>query len=130
MTGAEFASDWIGAPYRLGGSERGGVDCWGLAVAWARDVLGLSIPALARRGGGLRASLILLREQEGTAFYECAEQVAHLALGRVRGKRTPHVGILFAGRYLHAASERGVVADRKEDFAKAYEIQSFGRFAL
>jgi hypothetical protein len=90
----------------------------------------LSIPALAGRAGGLRASLILLREQAGTAFFECEEQDAHIVIASVRGQRTKHVGILFAGRYLHASAGRGVVAERKADFAKGYGIQSFGRFAL
>lgn len=43
MTNQEFVSKWLGAPWVDRGVSVDGVDCWGLVVAYYKEVLGIEL---------------------------------------------------------------------------------------
>jgi probable lipoprotein NlpC len=102
----DHAQTFLGTPYRLGGSDRSGMDCSGLVVRLYRDVYGIKLPHstddLYRKGHtvSLRAldagDLVFFRETKGT--------------------NPSHVGVyLGEGHFIHASSTRGVILSGLKD---------------
>lgn len=87
-----------GTPYRLGGTNRRGVDCSGLVYRVYRDLYGLQLPRTteAQVDLGYKVSADEL-------------QTADLVFFKT-GWATRHVGIYIGqGRFLHASTSRGVM---------------------
>lgn len=80
-----FAREALAVPYREGGRDWSGWDCWGLVVCLFRQVYGLELPAYED-------------SQELSVSLECARQATEVPAGR------EHSGdiILFRGEPLHA----------------------------
>lgn len=102
----DHAQNFLGIPYRLGGSDRSGMDCSGLVVRLYRDVYGIKLPhkthQLYRKGHAvsLRAlevgDLIFFRETKGT--------------------NPSHVGVYLGdGQFIHASNTRGVILSGLKD---------------
>lgn len=89
---------WRGTPYRLGGLDRGGIDCSGFVYRLFGELYGLQLPRTtedqAKLGQQVRRERL---------------QVADLVFFKT-GWRTRHVGIYLGnGEFLHASTSRGVV---------------------
>ncbi|MFP4136873.1 MAG: C40 family peptidase [Halomonas sp.] len=89
---------WVGTPYRLGGSDFGGVDCSALVQHVFAETFRVSLPRTT--GEQVRAGRSVAPDE--------------LAPGDLVFFRPPgiydHVGIyLGEGRFLHASSSRGVM---------------------
>ena len=102
----DHAQTFLGTPYRLGGSDRSGMDCSGLVVRLYRDVYRIKLPHntydLYKKGNtvslrGLQVGdLVFFRETKGTNI--------------------SHVGVYLGdGLFIHASSTRGVVLSRLKD---------------
>jgi cell wall-associated NlpC family hydrolase len=90
------ANSWIGVPYRLGGMDRSGVDCSGLAVNLYAEAFGTVLP---RRS--------LDQVEVGIPVPPALRQPADLLFFWDRG---PHMGVLLdSQRFIHASSGRGVM---------------------
>jgi lipoprotein Spr len=94
-------ADWLGTPYRNGGTTRRGVDCSGFVQAIVDAAYGEQISRTTRdqmARSGQRISRRNLREGD-LVFFSSG-----------RSKKTPtHVGIyLQDGLFAHASSSRGV----------------------
>lgn len=89
---------WVGTPYRLGGTSRGGVDCSALVQNVFEETFRLSLPRTT--GEQVNQGRPVARDE--------------LAPGDLVFFRPPgtyrHVGIYVGeGRFLHASSSRGVM---------------------
>lgn len=108
------AESYRGIPYRLGGTDRKGLDCSGLVALSYRDALGTEVPRTVRE-------LHDLAETVEKAELQSADLVFFNTTGPLS-----HVGIyLGKGRFLHAASEgptKGVIISslEEETWSKAY----------
>src|SRR5215217_9692431 len=43
-----FINSWTGVKYRLGGLDKGGIDCSGFALLLQKDIYGISLPRRSR----------------------------------------------------------------------------------
>jgi probable lipoprotein NlpC len=107
--------DYLGTPYRYGGTSRRGIDCSGLVVEIYRSV-GVDLPRMSEGQikAGSRVDLPDLRFGDVLFFSKAS---------RKGGGRTLHVGLYMAdGQFVHASKTRGVVLDslRKEHWRKSF----------
>lgn len=101
-------ADLVDLPFRDGGRDWSGVDCWGLGVLAYRHLLGIELPSYADRYTGLdtatRADLARLIEAEAVAWTRVPmnEVRAFDAVNmRVAGVES-HIGfVVEPGRMLH-----------------------------
>jgi len=110
-----WSEKYIGLPYRLGGRDWNGVDCWGLLYLYFKEERGILLPELSECATwnllelsselvkGVQQGWKLLREpEEGCAVAMSLRTVPH------------HVGIWTeadGGKVLHCWSSQPVVAD-------------------
>ena len=99
------AAEWIGTPYRAGGSSKQGTDCSGLVSQLYKKTYRIQLKEsnrIARRN---------LREGDLVFF-----------TSRASRKRVAHVGIyLKDGKFIHASTSQGViVSNLKERYYTQY----------
>jgi cell wall-associated NlpC family hydrolase len=88
--------DWIGIPYRWGGTTRRGIDCSAFVQQFVRETMGI----------GLTRTTATQR-YEGVSIDRSELRPGDLVFFRRRGVR--HVGVyLSGGEFIHASSSRGV----------------------
>ena len=94
------AQTFLRTPYRLGGSDRSGMDCSGLVVRLYNDVYGLRLP---------HSTWQLF--QTGNAVSLHAIEVGDLVFFREdRGLKLSHVGVYLGNNtFIHASTSRGVI---------------------
>lgn len=95
---------WAGTPYRLGGTNRSGIDCSAFTQITFRDQFGLDIQ---------RTTLAQL--QSGASIAKQQLQAGDLVFFQT-GYKQRHVGIyLQEGKFLHASTSRGVIVSRLDN---------------
>lgn len=96
-----FITDWTGVKYRLGGLDKGGIDCSGFALLLERDIYGISLPRRSRDQAETVKEKNLDQLKEGDLIF--------FSFG---GREVDHVGIFLRNSYfVHASTTRGVVVD-------------------
>ena len=96
----EDGPNWIGIPYRWGGTTRRGIDCSAFVQQYVRENLGIELP---RTTAGQR--------YEGVPIDKADLVPGDLVFFRRRGIR--HVGVyLSGGEFIHASSSRGVTISK------------------
>ncbi len=96
----ETVSDWIGTPYRSGGSSQRGTDCSGFVTSIYKKVYGITLS---------RSSRSMFQDVDRVAKTEM--ETGDLVFFR-RGPGQPiyHVGIyLKDGKFIHSATHGGVM---------------------
>lgn len=96
------AADWIGTPYRYGGTTKKGVDCSGLTMSIYRTVYRKKLSRNSEEQRDKDCQRVLkrnLREGDLVFFHNGKKK-----------RRASHVGIyLKDGRFIHASTSVGVV---------------------
>ncbi len=103
------APNWLGIPYRWGGTTRRGIDCSSFVQQYVRETLGIELP---RATAG--------QQYEGVAISKDELRAGDLVFFRRRGVR--HVGVyLSGGEFIHASSSRGVtISELADDYWTRY----------
>ncbi len=95
---------WRGVPYRLGGTDRGGIDCSAFVQRTFAERFGIALPRTTAQQG--RAGVAVTRE---------ALRPGDLVFFKT-GRKLRHVGIYLGdGRFLHASTSRGVTLSSLEN---------------
>jgi cell wall-associated NlpC family hydrolase len=127
--GDAFVNRWIGAPFAWDGRSPAGVDCWGLAWCWHRDVLGVQLPdwIKGKRGRGW-IWRTLADERAGAAWHRLEAPEPGCIVLTLPGARPAHVGIFWRGGILHAAEGVGTAWNPLALFSLAHPGHEFGRY--
>jgi len=93
------ANKWLGTPHRLGGLDRGGIDCSGFTRQVCQAVAGITLPHNSAQQFAC-----------GAPVSAAALRAGDLVFFREPGKGISHVGLSLGGeRFIHASTRRGVV---------------------
>lgn len=99
----DAASNWLGTPYRHGGTDGRGVDCSAL-VQSVMDELGVELPRTT-----------WAQRREGRSIERDEARAGDLVFFRI-GSRVSHVGVMLGpDRFLHASLSRGVIVTELEE---------------
>lgn len=91
--------DWIGTPYKYGGTSKAGTDCSGFVITVYKKVYGVDLNRSAR---DLVQNTRLINENE--------LRFSDLVFFKIEKNTVSHVGIyLGSNKFVHASSKRGVV---------------------
>ncbi|PHS33082.1 MAG: peptidase P60 [Methylophaga sp.] len=97
-------NNWQGAPYRLGGLSKKGIDCSGFVYLTFKDQFGLILPRTTK-----------LQVKQGERVSARKLQTGDLIFFKTAW-RTRHVGIYLSdGRFLHASTSKGVIISRLDN---------------
>ena len=114
------ASNWMGVPYRSGGTSMRGVDCSGFTSAIYKKVFHKKIERKAddqRIKNCKKISKSHLEEGDLVFFHNGS-----------RKRTASHVGIyLKQGRFIHASSSRGVIVSKLSDSFYQHRWMQGGR---
>jgi lipoprotein Spr len=99
-----FVYDWIGTPYRFGGSSKNGIDCSAFTKELYSQVFNMDIERNSRDIFSMVSPVNKDELKEGD-----------LVFFKIHSRRISHVGIyLGSGRFAHASS-RGVAINSLDD---------------
>lgn len=98
-----FVADWLGTPYRYGGTSQQGTDCSGFAYRLYQYVYGTDI--------GRQSSADLMDQTKRVAKGNLREgDLVFFSIRNRRGGRASHVGVyLKDGYFAHATTQQGVI---------------------
>ncbi|WP_238121955.1 MULTISPECIES: NlpC/P60 family protein [unclassified Xanthobacter] len=100
-----WSAPYLGLPFRLGGRDRGGVDCYGLVVLAYTEVLGVSLPSFTGHYTDLaRPRDILAALDVGRVLWRRVERPRAWDVALFDAPCGCHVGLMVdAWRMLHVA---------------------------
>ncbi len=112
-------SEWIGVPYKYGGTDKKGVDCSGFISNIYPSVYNVKVP---------RTTVLL--EKESDPVKPKALKEGDLVFFRINSKNVGHAGIyLFDNYFVHASTSRGVMISKLEDTYWNKYFVGGGRFS-
>lgn len=105
--------EWLGTPYKYGGTTKKGVDCSGLVNAVYLAVYDVKLPRTSKDIYAFCKHIKMEDLQEGDLIFF-----------NYNGKGISHVGIyLDNGKYVHASSQKGVmISDIHSAYVKKYIV--------
>lgn len=107
----QFVYDWIGTPYRLGGTNKNGVDCSGFAYQLYDKVFHTVIGNNSRN----IFSMVNIVDKEDL-------QEGDLIFFKIKSSSISHIGVYIGdNKFAHASSSRGVmISNLDESYWKKY----------
>ncbi len=105
----QTARQYIGVPYRVGGTDRRGMDCSGYVQRVYQEALGIALPRTADS-----------QAQQGQPVQGQLQPGDIVCFREGKGKKVTHVGIVSEVRgaevrFLHASTSKGVREDSLSD---------------
>ncbi len=128
--------NYVGIPYRLHGTTREGLDCWGLPRLWYLEQYGIELPSFGDRYGreldaterAHIAEVVRGESPKWQTIRQGHEQRGDLVLFRVAGEEA-HLGIVVdAGRFLHARPNTDSCVERYDSPVWARRLAGFYRW--
>ena len=128
--------NYVGIPYRLHGTTREGLDCWGLPRLWYLEQYGIELPSFGDRYGreldaterAHIAEVVRGESPKWQTIRQGHEQRGDLVLFRVAGEEA-HLGIVVgADRFLHARPNTDSCVERYDSPVWARRLAGFYRW--
>lgn len=111
--------DWKGAPYRLGGNDRNGVDCSAFVQIAFRDAMSINLPRTT-----------LTQSKVGHSIRYNDARSGDLIFFKTSTK-TRHVGVYLGNRaFMHASTSKGVIVSRTDNPYWAAHFWHFRRVSM
>lgn len=106
---AMFIREWIGVPHVYNGRDKDGVDCYGLLWRYYKDVLNIDLPdwSCADSSRLWVAKFMEDKVKERLRIIESPEDHCVGILRRCSAAN--HVGVVFAGGFLHCIENAATV---------------------
>jgi cell wall-associated NlpC family hydrolase len=108
----EFIDEWYGTRYRLGGTDKNGIDCSAFAQSFLTAMYGIGITRTCRE-----------QYSESKRIKRSHLKEGDLVFFKTRGKTISHVGVyLRNNKFIHASTSSGImISDLSDDyFARRY----------
>ncbi|HLR00963.1 MAG TPA: NlpC/P60 family protein [Sphingobacterium sp.] len=107
----QFVYEWLGTPYRLGGSSKNGIDCSKFSLALYENVFNTKIGFNSRN-----------QYSKTTPVKKNELQVGDLVFFKIRSRNITHVGVYLGNdKFAHASSSKGVmISNLNEAYWKRY----------
>lgn len=101
----QLIHEWMGAPHRLGGQNKNGIDCSAFVNMAMKEIYGKNLP----RTAALMADQVKRK-------YERQLQEGDLVFFSFGKRQIDHVGIYLAnGKFVHVSTSKGVIISRLQD---------------
>jgi len=121
-----WACKYIGLPYRVGGRDFDGVDCWGLLYLVYRDEFNIHLPLMP--GEDLMAKARDMARGEYEGWREVSAPQEGCAVAMSQKELLHHVGIWVQGKIIHSWENLRVIADTPRTLRQIRGIQIFRYF--
>lgn len=110
-----FIDSWAGAPHRMGGNSKSGVDCSGFVNLLYLKVYRKDLPRTSREMGKTVKRKYLKNLKEGDLVF--------FSFG---GRNIDHVGVyLHNNKFVHVSTRKGVIiSDIKDNWYNKYFVRS------
>ncbi|SEN50892.1 lipoprotein Spr [bacterium A37T11] len=100
-----FINNWMGTPYRLGGTDSNGLDCSAFTSILFREIYGLNLPRTAREMAEIVQHKKERQLQEGDLLFFAFES-----------RSIDHVGVYLQNhKFVHVSTSRGVIISDLND---------------
>lgn len=122
---------YIGLPYVSNGRELTGLDCWGLAVVFYRDELGIELPSYSELYSNASDPEVVqaIQQHRDSWLLTTAAQPGDLCLFNIYGEPA-HVGIYVGdNKFLHAREGRDSVVESLSSSQWSKRFQGFYRYS-
>ncbi len=114
----EEVAQWMGTPYRYGGSSKQGTDCSGFVQQVYLKVFGLKV------------------DHQSASLYEKSKRIqkdqlreGDLYFFKISGNKVSHVGMHLTGDFfIHASTKKGVVVNRLQEAYYSQHFVGYGTF--
>mgnify|MGYP001105929172 CR=1 FL=1 len=104
-----IAKEYLGTPYKYGGTSKKGIDCSGLTCQVYKEAAGLTLPRSADAQAETGKAVPLSQAKAGDLVF----------FREPKAQKVTHVGILISdgkqGRFIHASTSKGVREDSLQD---------------
>jgi len=125
-----WSNQYIGIPYKAGGRDRSGIDCWGLARLIYQEQYRINLPSFSTEyteNDTERKEELLAQYREGWTQVDQVKE-GDLVLFRVLGSES-HIGIaLDSQSFIHARRRSNTCVDKFESPRWKNRIVGFFRY--
>lgn len=126
-----WANQYIGIPFKSGGRDRDGIDCWGLARLIYQEQYSINLPSFSAEyteGDTDRMTELLAQYREGWENTTTPKE-GDLVLIRVNGAET-HIGVaLDSERFIHVKKGTDTCIERFNSIAYSKRIVGYFRYS-
>lgn len=126
---AAFLNDYIGIPYKFGGREWDGVDCYGLVKLVYKEEYGILLPDWLTDRLDIRDRTRRIQDQVCSGTWEDVDDPEDGDfVVCYRHRAAHHLGLHFAGGILHSADGLGVMYEPRGRFEPQYREVKYGKW--
>lgn len=101
----KFIDNWMGSPHRLGGMDKGGIDCSGFTTILQKEIYNRNVPRIARQ-----------MADSVKRLYEEDLKEGDLVFFDFGGQPFNHVGVyLHNNKFVHVSTSKGVIVSDLKD---------------